>query len=144
MADDQRLLAGRYVVGDLIGRGGMSNVFRGVDTKLGRTVAIKVLKSTLATYPAFRSRFRQEAQAASRMAHPTIVRVYDAGEERVKDGSGHDLIEPFILFAGLHDAWSRISDFLGDFWAELGLLVVALLVVYFGFVLFDRSKPKKK
>ncbi|MBD8517261.1 Stk1 family PASTA domain-containing Ser/Thr kinase [Plantibacter sp. CFBP 8804] len=97
MADDQRLLAGRYVVGDLIGRGGMSNVFRGVDTKLGRTVAIKVLKSTLATDPAFRSRFRQEAQAASRMAHPTIVRVYDAGEERVKDGSGHDLIEPFIV-----------------------------------------------
>lgn len=97
MADDQRLLAGRYVVGDLIGRGGMSNVFRGVDTKLGRTVAIKVLKSTLATDPAFRSRFRQEAQAASRMAHPTIVRVYDAGEERVKDGSGHDLIEPFII-----------------------------------------------
>lgn len=75
----------------------MSNVFRGVDTKLGRTVAIKVLKSTLATDPAFRSRFRQEAQAASRMAHPTIVRVYDAGEERVKDGSGHDLIEPFII-----------------------------------------------
>lgn len=97
MADDQRLLAGRYVVGDLIGRGGMSNVFRGVDTKLGRTVAIKVLKSTLATDPAFRSRFRQEAQAASRMAHPTIVRVYDAGEERVKDGSGDDLIEPFIV-----------------------------------------------
>nr|WP_228501619.1 Stk1 family PASTA domain-containing Ser/Thr kinase [Plantibacter sp. VKM Ac-2885] len=91
------MLAGRYVVGDLIGRGGMSNVFRGVDTKLGRTVAIKVLKSTLATDPAFRSRFRQEAQAASRMAHPTIVRVYDAGEERVKDGSGHDLIEPFIV-----------------------------------------------
>ncbi|AQX78619.1 serine/threonine protein kinase [Plantibacter flavus] len=97
MADDQRLLAGRYVVGDLIGRGGMSNVFRGVDTKLGRTVAIKVLKSTLATDPAFRSRFRQEAQAASRMAHPTIVRVYDAGEERVKDVSGQDLIEPFIV-----------------------------------------------
>nr|WP_217485268.1 Stk1 family PASTA domain-containing Ser/Thr kinase [Plantibacter sp. MCCC 1A11337] len=91
------MLAGRYVVGDLIGRGGMSNVFRGVDTKLGRTVAIKVLKSTLATDPAFRSRFRQEAQAASRMAHPTIVRVYDAGEERVKDVSGHDLIEPFIV-----------------------------------------------
>ncbi|MGG7465508.1 Stk1 family PASTA domain-containing Ser/Thr kinase [Plantibacter sp. YIM 135347] len=97
MADDQRLLAGRYVVGDLIGRGGMSNVFRGIDTKLGRTVAIKVLKSTLATDPAFRSRFRQEAQAASRMAHATIVRVYDAGEERVKDDSGHEVIEPFIV-----------------------------------------------
>ncbi|MFZ4894329.1 Stk1 family PASTA domain-containing Ser/Thr kinase [Plantibacter sp. Mn2098] len=97
MADEQRLLAGRYVVGDLIGRGGMSNVFRGIDTKLGRTVAVKILKSTLATDPAFRSRFRQEAQAASRMAHTTIVRVYDAGEERVKDDSGHEVIEPFII-----------------------------------------------
>ncbi|MDO8625696.1 MAG: hypothetical protein Q7R47_06440 [Candidatus Diapherotrites archaeon] len=53
-----------------------------------------------------------------------------------------DLLEPFILFAGLHDAWSRISELIGDFWADLGLLVVALLVVYFGFVLFDRSKQK--
>ena len=50
---------------------------------LGRTVAIKLLKPSLATDPAFRTRFRQEAQAAARMAHPTIVRVFDAGEETV-------------------------------------------------------------
>ena len=96
MADEQRLLAGRYLVGDLIGRGGMANVFRGTDTKLGRTVAIKILKADLANDPAFRTRFRQEAQAASRMAHPTIVRVFDAGEETIKE-DGRVSREPFIV-----------------------------------------------
>lgn len=96
MADEQRLLAGRYLVGDLVGRGGMANVFRGTDTKLGRTVAIKILKADLANDPAFRTRFRQEAQAASRMAHPTIVRVFDAGEETIKE-HGRVSREPFIV-----------------------------------------------
>ncbi|GGE96742.1 Stk1 family PASTA domain-containing Ser/Thr kinase [Mycetocola zhadangensis] len=102
MADEQRLLAGRYLVGDLIGRGGMANVYRGTDTKLGRTVAIKILKADLATDPAFRTRFRQEAQAASRMAHPTIVRVFDAGEETVKSDDGRVTREPFIVMEYVH------------------------------------------
>jgi serine/threonine-protein kinase len=97
VTDGQRLFAGRYLVGDVIGRGGMANVYRGEDTKLGRTVAIKVLKPQLASDPAFRTRFRQEAQAASRMAHPTIVRVYDAGEEMVTRADGDVVIEPFIV-----------------------------------------------
>ncbi|RWZ67917.1 Stk1 family PASTA domain-containing Ser/Thr kinase [Labedella populi] len=97
MTDGQRLFAGRYLVGDVIGRGGMANVYRGEDTKLGRTVAIKVLKPQLASDPAFRTRFRQEAQAASRMAHPTIVRVYDAGEEMVTRADGDVVTEPFIV-----------------------------------------------
>ena len=97
MTDDGRLLAGRYRVGELIGRGGMSEVHLGTDTRLGRTVAIKLLKSSLALDPAFRTRFRQEAQAAARMAHPTIVRVFDAGEETVTDTSGHDTQQPFII-----------------------------------------------
>ena len=97
MTDGQRLLAGRYLVGDVIGRGGMADVYRGEDTKLGRTVAIKVLKAQLALDPAFRTRFRQEAQAASRMAHPTIVRVFDAGEETVTRADGDVVREPFIV-----------------------------------------------
>ena len=97
MSPDSRLLAGRYQVGELIGRGGMSDVHRGTDTRLGRTVAIKLLKPSLATDPAFRTRFRQEAQAAARMAHPTIVRVFDAGEETVREPSGHEAQLPFIV-----------------------------------------------
>ncbi len=91
------MIAGRYRVGALIGRGGMSDVHIGTDSRLGRTVAIKLLKSSLATDPAFRTRFRQEAQAAARMAHPTIVRVFDAGEETVADANGHESQLPFIV-----------------------------------------------
>ncbi|HEU0256892.1 MAG TPA: Stk1 family PASTA domain-containing Ser/Thr kinase [Microbacteriaceae bacterium] len=83
-----RLVAGRYLVGDLVGRGGMSDVYRGRDTRLGRVVAIKFLKSTLADDPEFRARFRREAQAAARMTHPTIVRIFDAGEDDTSDGPG--------------------------------------------------------
>jgi len=75
----------------------MSDVHIGTDSRLGRTVAIKLLKSSLASDPAFRTRFRQEAQAAARMAHPTIVRVFDAGEETVTDEAGHDAQIPFIV-----------------------------------------------
>ncbi|MGO4690491.1 Stk1 family PASTA domain-containing Ser/Thr kinase [Glaciibacter sp. 2TAF33] len=97
MSEDGRLIAGRYRVGALIGRGGMSDVHIGTDSRLGRTVAIKLLKSTLAADPAFRTRFRQEAQAAARMAHPTIVRVFDAGEETVTESNGHEAQLPFIV-----------------------------------------------
>ena len=97
MSDEGRVLAGRYRVGALIGRGGMSDVHVGSDTRLGRQVAIKLLKPQLATDPAFRMRFRQEAQSAARMAHPTIVRVFDAGEETVVDSGGHEVQLPFIV-----------------------------------------------
>ena len=90
-------MAGRYRIGALIGRGGMSDVHVGTDSRLGRTVAIKLLKSSLAVDPAFRTRFRQEAQAAARMAHPTIVRVFDAGEETITDDSGSESQVPFIV-----------------------------------------------
>jgi serine/threonine-protein kinase len=97
LTEESRLLAGRYQVGELIGRGGMADVHRGTDARLGRTVAIKLLKPSLATDPAFRTRFRQEAQAAARMAHPTIVRVFDAGEETIRDANGHEAQLPFIV-----------------------------------------------
>ncbi len=97
MTDEGRLLAGRYRVGASIGRGGMSDVHIGTDSRLGRTVAIKLLKSSLAVDPAFRTRFRQEAQAAARMAHPTIVRVFDAGEETITEDDGTEAQIPFII-----------------------------------------------
>ena len=91
------LLANRYEIGDVIGRGGMATVHLGNDTRLGRKVAVKLLKPSLANDPAFRTRFRQEAQAAARMAHPTVVRVYDAGEETVSEPSGAEVQVPFIV-----------------------------------------------
>jgi len=97
VAQGVRLLAGRYQVGDLIGRGGMADVHVGTDARLGRRVAIKLLKPALATDPAFRSRFRREAQDAAKMAHPTIVRIFDAGEETTVDSNGAEIQVPFII-----------------------------------------------
>ncbi|MFM6939988.1 MAG: protein kinase domain-containing protein [Rhodoluna sp.] len=97
MSSNQRVIAGRYEVGNLIGRGGMADVYEGVDTRLGRTVAIKLLKADLANDPNFEARFRQEAQASARMAHPTIVRVYDAGEDVTVDSNGNINRHPFIV-----------------------------------------------
>src|SRR5450830_351872 len=75
----------------------MSDVHVGTDTRLGRRVAIKLLKPALATDPRFRVLFREEAQKAARMAHPTIVRVFDAGEETVAEPNGLERQVPFIV-----------------------------------------------
>lgn len=94
---DVRVIAGRYQLGALLGHGGMADVYAGTDARLGRQVAVKLLKPSLANDPSFRTRFRQEAQAAARMAHPTIVRVFDAGEETVREPSGIEVQVPFIV-----------------------------------------------
>ncbi|MGO1838499.1 Stk1 family PASTA domain-containing Ser/Thr kinase [Microbacterium gubbeenense] len=94
---EERVLSGRYRVDSLIGKGGMASVYRGYDLTLGRTVAIKILSRELASDNTFRTRFRLEAQAASRMAHPSIVRVYDAGEDLDDDGMGGTTHTPFIV-----------------------------------------------
>ncbi len=75
------LLAGRYALGDVIGRGGMAEVRRGTDTRLGRDVAVKVLRADLARDPAFQGRFRREAQSAASLDAPNVVAVYDTGED---------------------------------------------------------------
>ncbi|MEY5146805.1 MAG: Stk1 family Ser/Thr kinase [Actinomycetota bacterium] len=97
MINNERLIAGRYRIGSLVGRGGMAEVYEGYDTRLGRTVAIKLLKSDLANDPSFEEKFRGEAQASARMAHPSIVRIYDAGEEEATDSNGNLVKTPFII-----------------------------------------------
>ncbi|GAA1864093.1 Stk1 family PASTA domain-containing Ser/Thr kinase [Myceligenerans crystallogenes] len=92
-----RVLAGRYEVGELVGRGGMAEVHVGHDTRLGRTVAIKVLRSDLAEDPSFLARFRREAQSAAALNHPAIVAVYDTGEDRAKDNRDREITVPFIV-----------------------------------------------
>ncbi|WP_336644742.1 Stk1 family PASTA domain-containing Ser/Thr kinase [Microbacterium sp. USHLN186] len=93
MSLEPRIIAGRYRVDEVIGHGGMAKVHRGYDLTLGREVAIKILDPELARDTAFRTRFRLEAQAASRMSHPSIVRVYDAGSEKA---------EPYIVMELVH------------------------------------------
>ena len=95
--DNQRVLNGRYELGGLIGRGGMADVHRGLDTRLGRTVAIKLLRPDLARDPQFQARFKREAQAVAALNHPSIVAIYDTGEHTVPDGSHDSTRVPYIV-----------------------------------------------
>ena len=74
-------LAGRYELGEVIGRGGMAEVRAGRDRRLRRDVAIKTLRADLSHHPDIRRRFEREARAAARLAHPNVVAVHDVGEE---------------------------------------------------------------
>ena len=112
VAQGVRLLAGRYELGELIGRGGMADVHVGMDTRLGRRVAVKLLKPSLANDPAFRTRFRREAQDAAKMAHPTIVRIFDAGEESIRESNGAETLVPFIVMEYVDGR--RLKDVVAD------------------------------
>jgi serine/threonine-protein kinase len=81
-----RLLSNRYELGEVLGYGGMSEVHKGRDVRLGRDVAVKVLRADLARDPQFQERFRREAQNAAALNHPAIVAVYDTGETRTENG----------------------------------------------------------
>ncbi|MGZ4663165.1 MAG: Stk1 family PASTA domain-containing Ser/Thr kinase, partial [Arthrobacter sp.] len=93
----QRVLNGRYELGELIGRGGMADVHRGVDTRLGRTVAIKLLRPDLARDPQFLARFKREAQAVAALNHPSIVAIYDTGDHAVPGGPEDTVRVPYIV-----------------------------------------------
>ncbi|MCR4696261.1 MAG: Stk1 family PASTA domain-containing Ser/Thr kinase [Lachnospiraceae bacterium] len=75
------IIGSRYEIQELIGTGGMSDVYRAKDNKLNRNVAVKVLKQEFAENRDFVSKFRREAEAAANLMHPNIVTVYDVGED---------------------------------------------------------------
>jgi eukaryotic-like serine/threonine-protein kinase len=74
------LVDGRYQIVARIARGGMATVYEAVDTRLDRTVALKMMSTALAEDPGFVTRFRREARAAAQLSHPHVVAVYDTGE----------------------------------------------------------------
>jgi serine/threonine-protein kinase len=94
-----RVLGGRYEVGELIGRGGMADVHLGHDTRLGRQVAIKMLRSDLARDANFLLRVRREAQSAAGLNHPAIVAIFDSGEDdsAVEGPNGTRTTLPYIV-----------------------------------------------
>jgi beta-lactam-binding protein with PASTA domain/predicted Ser/Thr protein kinase len=91
-----RLLSERYELGEVLGYGGMSEVHRGLDTRLSRDVAIKVLRADLARDPQFQMRFRREAQNAAALNHPAIVAVYDTGETQSEFGPLPYIVMEFV------------------------------------------------
>ena len=88
-------IGGRYELGEMLGRGGMAEVRKGNDVRLGRIVAVKRLRTDLASDPTFQARFRREAQSSASLNHPAIVAVYDTGEEMSTDGT--DVAQPYIV-----------------------------------------------
>ncbi|MDQ1642180.1 MAG: eukaryotic-like serine/threonine-protein kinase [Actinomycetota bacterium] len=85
-------LGGRYRLGELLGRGGMAEVHIGHDARLGRSVAVKMLRPDMVRDPTFQARFRREAHSAASLNHPSIVAVYDTGED---EHAGNPV--PFIV-----------------------------------------------
>ncbi|QPK94178.1 Stk1 family PASTA domain-containing Ser/Thr kinase [Actinomyces sp. zg-332] len=107
-----RLLANRYEVRELIGRGGMAEVYIGFDKRLSRTVAIKMLRVELARDAIFQTRFHREAQSAASLNHPTIVAVYDTGEEPAITGDGKEILVPYIVMEYVDG--HTVKDLLAD------------------------------
>lgn len=91
------VLSGRYELGQLIGQGGMADVFEGQDLRLGRAVAVKMLRPDMARDGQFRARFEREARAVAGLNHPAIVAVYDTGEHNSDPLSPHSVAVPYII-----------------------------------------------
>ncbi|EFA22352.1 Stk1 family PASTA domain-containing Ser/Thr kinase [Bifidobacterium gallicum] len=88
---------GRYQLGQLIGRGGMAEVYIATDTRLGRTVAIKIMRADLSHDEIFLTRFRREAHSVAQMNNPNIVNIYDSGEESVALENGQTEHLPYLV-----------------------------------------------
>ncbi|MEI6649573.1 MAG: PASTA domain-containing protein [Actinomycetes bacterium] len=97
-----KVLGGRYELGEMIGTGGMADVYIGEDLRLSRKVAIKILRSDLARDPSFLARFRKEALAAAGLNHPGIVAVYDSGEEGSNSYIVMELVKGLTLREIIH------------------------------------------
>lgn len=87
------IVGGRYEIIELLGSGGMANVYRAHDPQLGRDVAVKILADRYTADPAFVERFRREASAAAQLNHPNIVQVFDRGEA---DGTYYIVMEYLV------------------------------------------------
>lgn len=98
-----RLLSNRYELGETLGYGGMSEVHKGRDVRLGRDVAIKVLRADLARDTQFQERFRREAQNSAALNHPAIVAVYDTGETQTEYGPLPYIVMEFVDGRTLRD-----------------------------------------
>ena len=92
-----KMLDGRYEILEVIGTGGMAIVYKAMDHRLNRQVAVKVLKNDLAQNADFRRRFHDEAQAVAMLSHPNIVSVYDVSHDGDAEDSVMELIDGITL-----------------------------------------------
>ena len=87
-----RLLDGRYQITERLARGGMATVYRAVDTRLTRTVAVKVMHVGLGDDAEFARKFDREARAAAKLSHPNVVSVFDQGSDLIEGHSSRPYI----------------------------------------------------
>ena len=99
-------IAGRYVLEEPIAHGGMATVWKARDEVLARFVALKILDPELAKDPSFLDRFRTEALAAARLAHPNIVQTYDTGEDET---GNHFIVMEYCAGGTLEDLAKRLA-----------------------------------
>jgi eukaryotic-like serine/threonine-protein kinase len=98
-----RLLGGRYELDGIVGRGGMAEVYRARDIRLDRIVGVKTLRDDLARDQTFQARFRREAQSAASLNHPSIVAVYDTGEDMAGNNPVPYIVMEFVDGRTLRD-----------------------------------------
>jgi len=121
-----RLIDGKFEVESLIGRGGMGAVYRARQKNLRRAVAIKVLRTELLDDPSYAARFKREANAASQLDHPNLMRVIDFGEDSDLLYIAMELIDGRPLSAIMKDEFpldrTRIADLVGQLLAALAAM----------------------
>ncbi|WP_250282943.1 MULTISPECIES: Stk1 family PASTA domain-containing Ser/Thr kinase [unclassified Frankia] len=108
---EPRLVGGRYELGEVLGYGGMAEVYRGRDVRLGREVAVKALRADLARDPTFLARFRREAQSSAALNHPAIVSVYDTGEDLINGTTVPYIVMEYVEGRTLRDVLQQEGRF---------------------------------
>ncbi|KAF0206908.1 MAG: hypothetical protein FD171_2146 [Actinobacteria bacterium] len=135
---EDRVFGRRYRATEKVGSGGMAEVYKAVDEVLGRTVAVKVLHPRYATEPNFIARFRQEAQAAANLSHPSIVNIYDWGH----DGETYYIVMEYVNGTDLKQVIEEHGALDPMKAAEYGMQVCAALGVAHGYDVIHRDiKP---
>lgn len=128
----------RYRAIEKIGSGGMAEVYKAVDEVLGRTVAVKVLHPRYASEPNFVARFRQEAQAAANLSHPSIVNIYDWG----RDDETYYIVMEYVNGTDLKSLVEQRGAMDPVKVAEYGMQACAALAVAHGYDIIHRDiKP---
>ncbi|MGW4424886.1 Stk1 family PASTA domain-containing Ser/Thr kinase [Streptosporangium sp. NPDC004631] len=114
-----RRLGDRYELDGVVGRGGMAEVYRARDIRLDRIVAIKTLRADLARDHIFQARFRREAQSAASLNHPSIVAVYDTGEDTAESAPVPYIVMEYVDGRTLRDLLRADRRLLPERAAEL-------------------------
>ncbi len=132
------LLGNRYRATEKIGTGGMADVYKAIDSTLGRTVAVKVMHARFAADPEFATRFRREAQAAANLASPNIVTIYDWGQ----DADTYYIAMEYVRGSDLKSMIRRNGAMSSRKVAEIGAQVCSALTAAHGYDIIHRDiKP---